>query len=101
MASQDGKNWIQQPDTEGTGPYRCTNPQEIVMSSDVYIGLAVTSHDSKKTATRRGSQPGIASLHDVSVLGLPVNFPDEDRTCSQREIVAPVMKPRCDHRHTL
>src|SRR6185369_1318885 len=33
-------------------------------------------HGSKKSAIRRGNQPGMSSLHDISLLGPIVSFPD-------------------------
>jgi hypothetical protein len=59
--SQDGKNWtICQPDS--TSPASdSTNPVRIAMMGDVYIGLAVTSHNS--------SMPTIAEFSDVSFTG--------------------------------
>ncbi len=59
--SQDGKNWtICQPD--GKSPVSdSTNPVQITMMPDVYIGLAVTSHDV--------SMPTIAEFSDVSFMG--------------------------------
>jgi len=65
--SQDGKSWIKQPDTVGTGASRCMNPQQIAMSESVYIGLAVTSHDNKKTAEARFSH--VTTTGNVSPAG--------------------------------
>ena len=45
--STDGTNWIVQPDTENTGTDASPNPQTISMSGTVYIGLALTSNNSK------------------------------------------------------
>ena len=59
--SQDGKSWtICQPDsTDGTS--NSTNPVRIAMIGDVYIGLAVTSHNASMTT--------IAEFSDVSFTG--------------------------------
>jgi hypothetical protein len=59
--SLDGKNWIiNQPDS--TSPASdSTNPVRIGMTGDVYIGLAVTSHNSSMTT--------IAEFSDVSMTG--------------------------------
>ncbi len=43
-SSADGVEWVQQPD--GTGGDMTTNPVDIEMAADVYIGLFVTSHAS-------------------------------------------------------
>jgi hypothetical protein len=59
--SQDGQNWIVQPDTENTASDRSPNPVRITMMGDVYIGLAVTSHNV--------SMPTIAEFSDVSFTG--------------------------------
>ncbi|MCU0918473.1 MAG: discoidin domain-containing protein [Planctomycetes bacterium] len=59
--SQDGKTWTTcQPDsTDGTS--NSSNPVRIMMMGDVYIGLAVTSHNS--------GVPTIAEFSDVSFTG--------------------------------
>ncbi len=60
--SQDGKNWtICQPDTSASPASDSTNPVRIKMGADVYIGLAVTSHNT--------SRPAIAEFSDVSFTG--------------------------------
>jgi len=48
-SSADGVDWVQQPD--GTGGDMTTNPVEIEMATDVYIGLCVTSHASGEIRT--------------------------------------------------
>jgi len=57
--SQDGKNWIKQPDNEVS---ESTNPVGISMVNDVYIGLAVTSHNVSALT--------IAEFSDVSFTGM-------------------------------
>ena len=60
--SQDGKNWIKQPESDdNTRTDRSTNPQGITMSQGVYIGLAVTSHNV--------SAVNVAEFSDVSFAG--------------------------------
>jgi Tol biopolymer transport system component len=60
--SQDGKNWtLCQPDATATPLSDSTNPSRIMMTDDVYIGLAVTSHNV--------SMPAIAEFSDVSFTG--------------------------------
>jgi len=49
--SQNGVNWVQQPDDENTGEDASVNPQTIVMRQDVFIGLAHTSHNSSAIGT--------------------------------------------------
>jgi len=49
--SQNGVNWVQQPDDENTGEDASPNPQTIVMRQDVFIGLAHTSHNSNAIGT--------------------------------------------------
>ena len=59
--SQDGKNWtICQPDSTDIAS-NSTNPVPIRMTGDVYIGLAVTSHNASLTT--------IAEFSDVSFTG--------------------------------
>jgi len=60
--SQDGKNWVRQSDKENTGIDRSSNPVTIAMMGDVYIGLAVTSHNV--------GMPTIAEFSDVSFTGM-------------------------------
>jgi hypothetical protein len=48
-SSQDGVNWVQQPN--GTGADATTNPVEIEMADQVYIGLFVTSGDGSQIRT--------------------------------------------------
>jgi hypothetical protein len=48
-SSADGVDWVQQPD--GTGGDMTTNPVDIEMAADVYIGLFVTSHASGEVRT--------------------------------------------------
>ncbi len=48
-SSADGVTWVQQPD--GTGGDMTTNPVEIEMAADVYIGIFVTSHASGEVRT--------------------------------------------------
>jgi len=60
--SQDGKNWIIcQPDATVDPVSDSTNPVRIMMNNDVYIGLAVTSHNI--------STPTIAEFSDISITG--------------------------------
>jgi hypothetical protein len=59
--SQNGTNWIQQPDDENTGEDASVNPQTIVMRQDVFIGLAHTSHNS--------SEIGTSVFSDVTITG--------------------------------
>jgi len=42
--SEDGVNWVQQPDSTVIDGDLNTNPVEIEMAADVYIGLCFTSH---------------------------------------------------------
>ena len=42
--SEDGANWVQQPDSTVIDGDLTTNPVELEMSTDVYIGLCFTSH---------------------------------------------------------
>ncbi|MCU0915410.1 MAG: discoidin domain-containing protein [Planctomycetes bacterium] len=59
--SRDGKTWtVNQPDSANTGS-EGSNPVQITMMGDVYIGLAVTSHNS--------GMPTIAKFSDVSFTG--------------------------------
>jgi hypothetical protein len=54
--SQDGKNWtICQPDATASPLSDSSNPVRIMMTNDVYIGLAVTSHN-----------PGMATVAEFS-----------------------------------
>ncbi|MFH1883126.1 MAG: LamG-like jellyroll fold domain-containing protein, partial [Planctomycetota bacterium] len=48
-SSADGVEWVQQPD--GTGGDMTTNPVDIEMAENVYIGLFVTSHASGEIRT--------------------------------------------------
>jgi|GEM_PF-393432 len=60
--SQDGKNWtLCQPDATVNPLSDSTNPARITMTDDVYIGLAVTSHNI--------AMPAIAEFSDVSFTG--------------------------------
>ena len=60
--SQDGKNWIvNNPDNSGSTPSDSANPVQFMMMGDVYIGLAVTSHNV--------GVPTIAELSNVSTTG--------------------------------
>jgi hypothetical protein len=59
--SQDGVNWIQQPANENTGTDASTNPRIIVMRSDVYVGMAHTSHSAGTS--------GISVFSDVTTTG--------------------------------
>ncbi len=49
--SENGTNWIQQPDDENTGDDASPNPQTIVMRQDIYIGLAYCSHNTNTVGT--------------------------------------------------
>jgi hypothetical protein len=49
--SEDGINWIQQPDDENTGDDASPNPQSIVMRQDIYIGMALCSHNANAICT--------------------------------------------------
>ncbi len=42
--SEDGVNWVQQPDSTVIDGDLTTNPVELEMAADVYIGLCFTSH---------------------------------------------------------
>jgi hypothetical protein len=42
--SEDGANWVQQPDSTVIDGDLTTNPVELDMAADVYIGLCFTSH---------------------------------------------------------
>ncbi len=57
--SENGVNWVQVP--PGTGGDASRNPQTILMSPNVYIGLALTSHNVNATC--------IAEFSDVKVTG--------------------------------
>jgi len=59
--SENGINWIQQPDDENTGDDASPNPVTIVMSQNIYIGLAYTSHNVNAM--------GIAVFSDVTTTG--------------------------------
>jgi hypothetical protein len=49
--SQNGVNWVQQPDDENTDEDASLNPQTIVMRQDIYIGLAHCSHNANAIGT--------------------------------------------------
>jgi hypothetical protein len=49
--SEDGIDWIQQPDDENTGDDASVNPQTIVMRQDIHVGLAVCSHNANAICT--------------------------------------------------
>jgi hypothetical protein len=49
--SEDGVNWIQQPTDENTGADASTNPRIIVMRQDIYVGMAVCSHNANAICT--------------------------------------------------
>ncbi len=81
--SQDGVNWIRQPDTEYTGSDASPNPQTISMPARVYVGLALTSHVSGRAATAMfsgvkitGSVIGAWQVADIGV-DHPGNSPDD------------------------
>jgi len=60
--SKDGKSWtISPPDGVTTPLSNSSNPQQITMDSDVYVGLAVTSHNV--------AVPAVARFSDVSTPG--------------------------------
>jgi len=59
--SENGTEWIQQPDDENTGGDASTNPQIIVMRQDVYVGMAYTSHNA--------TAAGTAVFSDVTTTG--------------------------------
>jgi len=59
--SEDGVNWIQQPDDENTGGDASPNPQTINMIGSVYVGLGVTSNNTANTC--------IAEFSDVKTSG--------------------------------
>jgi len=65
--SEDGINWIQQPDDESTGDGTSPNPQTIVMQQNIYIGLALCSHNANAVCT--------AVFSDVTTTG---NVTDDD-----------------------
>jgi len=48
-SSEDGAEWVQQPD--GTGGDMTTNPMEIEMATDVFVGIFVTSHAAGEVRT--------------------------------------------------
>jgi len=57
--SQNGVNWVQVP--PGTGGDASRNPQTILMNANVYIGLALTSHNADATC--------VAVFSDVKTTG--------------------------------
>jgi len=60
--SGDGVNWQIQPDNENTGADASPNPQTIPMGTNVYIGLAVCSHNTGVTCE--------AQFSDVKIIGM-------------------------------
>ncbi len=81
--SQDGVNWIRQPDTEYAGSDASPNPQTISMPARVYVGLALTSHVPGRAATATfsgvkmtGSVTGSWQVADIGV-DHPGNSPDD------------------------
>ncbi len=67
-SSADGVEWVQQPD--GTGGDMTTNPVDIEMAEDVYIGLFATSHASGEIRTYtfdnvRVASPDVIAIEDV------------------------------------
>ncbi len=81
--SVDGINWIQQPDTDNTGPDPSPNPQTIPMPPYVYVGMALTSHAAGIVTTARFSGVEITGdvigQWDVAEIGVaqPGNSPCE------------------------
>jgi len=78
--SENGINWIQQPDDENTGDDASPNPQNIVMSQNVYIGLAYTSHNINAmgtavfdNVTTTGTVPGDDWQVEAIGADMPVN----------------------------
>ncbi len=79
-SSADGVDWVQQPD--GTGGDMTTNPVDIEMAANIYIGLFVTSHASGEIRTYTFDNVGIelpkapnivwvAGTHDDNADGEP------------------------------
>jgi len=79
--SEDGTNWIQQPDDEYTGDDASPNPQTIVMRQDIYVGLAVCSHNANAVCTAVFSDvttTGIVTDGDWQVEAIGVEMPVND-----------------------
>jgi len=81
--SVDGINWIQQSDTENTGPDPSPNPQTVPMPAYVYVGLALTSHAAGAVTTATfsgveitGDVIGQWQIADIGVAH-PGNSPDD------------------------
>ena len=60
--SQNGVDWVQQPDDENTGADASPNPQTISMIGRVYVGMAVTSNNASASAC-------VAEFSDVTTTG--------------------------------
>jgi len=73
--------WIQQPTDENTGDDASPNPQNIVMSQNVYIGLAYTSHnvDAMGTAVFEGVETtGTVTGDDWQVTAIGADMPSNE-----------------------
>jgi len=71
-SSADGATWVQQPN--GTGGDATTNPVDIKMAKDVYIGLFVTSHAAGEVRTytfdsvsTKGKVGSVAANQDIGI----------------------------------
>jgi len=76
--SEDGINWIQQPDDENTGDDASLNPQTIVMRQDIYIGLVLCSHNANAIGTAVFSDvttTGTVTGEDWEVKAVGVEMP--------------------------
>jgi len=79
--SYDNITWIQQPDDENTGDDASPNPVTIVMSQNIYIGLAYTSHNTSEmgTAVFEGVETtGTVIGDDWQVEAIGVEMPSND-----------------------
>jgi len=77
-SSADGVEWVQQPD--GTGGDMTTNPVDIEMAEDVYIGLFATSHASGEIRSYTFDNVSVVTMYDVTAPGDVVKgVPDEPR----------------------
>jgi len=80
--SADGINWVRQEMAEDDDWLDSPNPQTIDMEADVYIGLALTSHDRRASTTACFSNVvlsgRVSQQWRVAEIGLaqPVNSPD-------------------------
>jgi hypothetical protein len=79
--SENGTEWIQQPDDENTGGDASPNPQVIVMRQDVYVGMAYTSHNATASGTAVFSDvttTGNVTGADWQVEAIGVEMPAND-----------------------